>query len=295
MVSLPKPKAPPGICDVQGTIGMSKQFGRTNNVMIEYSNLLMKSTTTAPRQRVLIPEPVKQLIGKYFDLHTATRSWACVVDNSSLLSSDNVVMYPSGQIYSWYDQLSRSPSHFNVHAHNDFRPHVFAQILLRPLEPLRSYVDNFIRDHLASPHGYIALHLRFFEGGCVSWFNKKFGFSFKSNVRKYMPNGRPVTAEDVCSMSDDLIDAALLMAGSAKVRPIFLAHDRQQKDRAHAIQKKYNAVTYEGPHGAYVDQLLLLQSSFMVGSPSSSFSMTAAAARWVMLHDEERDFQTINF
>ena len=90
--------------------------------------------------------------------------------------------------------------------------------------------------------------------------------------------GRNMTAIDACTMSDRYLDAVLADADVQNL-PMVLAHDGQQPARAASIARTYGAVSYRGEHGTFVDMLLLLRSSFMIGHPASTMAGNAATAR----------------
>ena len=115
-----------------------------------------------------------------------------------------------------------------------------------------------------------------------------------------MPGGRPVHRRDICSMSDGYLDAALALAETSGL-PLYLAHDRQQPERAASLVARYHAVTYKAPDptgwrkkkgaredGRFVDMLMLIRSQFFVGNSQSSFSQNVARVRKAVYKDADR-------
>ena len=158
--------------------------------------------------------------------------------------------------------------------------------------------SNFVAIHLRSPGGVQQCALR-----------------FKRNIRLLRPfeeptPGRPVDANDICRMSSEYIRAVLTGAGllpqkqpevgsaattgaaitatTAATPPLryFILSDGRDRQSEERIRQDFNAVRFRkeagfGVDARHVDMLLAIRSSFFIGNPMSTYSMTIAAVRKV--------------
>ena len=172
-------------------------------------------------------------------------------------------------------------------------------VLFRSTATLHAEVDRFLDEHGLRKSGFVAMHMRWLEGGCPRLINQnECAFApvvdcirDQNTVRTF--RGRALVApgggerldflgaggfpteQDICYMTDCYIEYH-----NPAGLPIFLLHDRQRQERADEIIRTFNATLYAGKEdGARMDMLIALESSFFVGNVVSTFSSNIALAR----------------
>ena len=158
---------------------------------------------------------------------------------------------------------------------------------------------------------FVAVHLRGLEGKCEKRYDRQAAFP---DIMKQYDGGHSGAA--VCRMSVDYVSAVLRAEGiswarepqhdpirdddgrrrshSSKqggVHRIVVCHDGQDRASFNHLKAHFGALTFKGPKGAdsaSVDMLIMLQSSFFIGNPASSFSRNVAAVRRHELRRESR-------
>ena len=257
-------------CDSSGMhyYSLKGEYGQTNNALIEVVKALRYITTQVEQPAALVLENSAHISALLpYDYDAAFKSWACVlmtvpagVDAGELVAK---------QVY-W--------DHSETEVEDNFISTVLHQVVLRPLPQLRERVEAFERDQLDGPGRYNSVHLRWLEGKGIGWLNH--GTPRKGVGNLGCQDVPEATAEDVCSMSNSYLDAALRLAPGL---PLFLAHDGQQPHRSDALVNERSAKTVpaEASDGQSLemDMLLLIRSSYFVGNPASSLSLNVARVR----------------
>ena len=107
-----------------------------------------------------------------------------------------------------------------------------------------------------------------------------------------MPGRRVLSTNDVCSMSDDYLEAAIRQARMRHCH-VFLADDKMQKQRAKDIVRRYNASVFSfGAHNnpatrvfrLYMDMLILIRACYFIGNPASTIAGNIARVRALSLN-----------
>jgi hypothetical protein len=281
---------------------MLGEYGQSGNVFVEFVNNALLAVLSYPPRKLVLSESFEKHIGSgSFDLQAAVESWGCIAKaipcdstTSSSPREDVVTLFAEDSYWRRSLQDLLNSKHASLEF-NKLADLLAAQIFLRPTPVLReameAFLDTFSVGGKKAP--YLAVHLRSFEGTCV---NRSQGLNLELSQtvhRRDMPAGRAVGVDDVCTMSDAYIEASLreLSAMTHKKSSTYsdtevrvvLVHDGQNLSRAAEIQRRFNATTYEGPHKVFADLLLLVQSSFFVAHPMSTFALAAAGVRRAML------------
>ena len=255
-----------------GVVRISGSDGQTNNILIQLAHALAFAVAHTPPLMVDLRNMGH--IGEFFDLRGATRGWACVaLDQTDLMHNCTL---PIQREFAAQDVFHAQE---NPVAGQSFRANVLQQILLRPSERLRKAVNAFEQQH-GLANGFTAVHLRSLEHECELRVKAQFDLSDDVQVPKYIQFllHEKMDAIDVCSMSNRYLDAIVSHA-MVKHLPIVVAHDRQQPSRLADISRTYRGVSYQGVNGVFVDMLLLMRASYMIGNPASSMSGNAASVR----------------
>ena len=249
----------------QPAVHMEGATGRTNNFLIVWATVLEYAVTRSPPKAVILSSAYKRFVGWRFDVKTATRSWACVIDPwevSSINRSVEVVQGPA---------LFRKPQN---EMGATFIVTAIAQLLLRPSPTLRFAVDAFMRVNALTGIGvkqksadtlpYVAIHVRGLEGSCEKRFER--GGGFPDVVKSYdawapdVSGKERYTATDVCRMSVEYVRAVFRAEGIAWVTTeanatartartvlhrVVICHDGQDKKAVHALQNFFSARAYK--------------------------------------------------
>lgn len=268
-------------CKAASCIQAVGEYGRLNNQLISLSHLVGLTVMSKPRRRLVLSSMTHRFVEQGFDLTGVFDGWACV-DVSSGVSCPKTVPMKDAYFASATDESNSRGSVFsswhknsrNDRQENLFHGNVLAQIFMRPQPEIKQAMEEFDRKYQLSCTGYLAVHLRGLEGTCISRVN-----SHNAALNQYL-DWDAGSASDLCSMSDSLIEKHL--AKLPRGTQVVLLHDRQNKGRASAIVRKFNAKVYEGPKGSFVDLLLAFKSSYFLGNPASSFASNIAVARWAI-------------
>jgi len=280
---LSRPGAAPNCSCHKGVFRISGSYGRTNNMLIELTHALAFSVTHTPPLMVDLRN-MKDL-AQSFDLRAATQGWACVVIDQRDLVPGCTNLYHQRE--SSARNVYGAPE--NPVVGDSFRANVLKQVLLRPFEPLRKAVHTFEEQH-GLTNGFTAVHLRALENACVALLKRQLNTDYGDvRVPGYVQFLRDaqMDAADVCDMTDRYLDEILSRA-KVKHLPMVVAHDRQKPSRLGQISRRYGAVSYTGAMGVFVDVLLLLRASYMIGNPASSMSGNVACVRSLL--DLETNF-----
>ena len=256
-------------CNASGMhyYSLNGNYGRTNNALIEVAKAL-RYITQAEQPAALVLESAFASVLLPYDYVTAFKSWACVL-----------MTVPAGVDFKELNAKQMYWSHSETEADDDFISAVLHQVMLRPLPLLRERVEAFEREQLVGPGQFNAVHLRWLEGNCIDWLSAdQLGYLGVGQLEcQDVPEA---TAEDVCSMSNAYLDAALRHTPGL---PLFLADDGQQPNRTDVLvsersAKRVPADVAEG-QGLEMDMLLLIRSSHFVGNPASSLTLNVARVR----------------
>jgi len=256
---------------------MDREYGRFNNFLIELSRLLASAVDEAEPTGVVLPKLFFDALDE-FDWEAATSPWACVVRHAPRgaqvvhLLAEDLFFMPHRSWWSYLPDQKTLPEANTVFLH-----YVVGQLLLRPRAQLRDEVVMFEREKLRG--SYDAVHLRSLEGTCEALF----GTDFTENVS----SGWTVRAADICHMSTSYVAAARPNVGP---RPLFLAHDGQQKADADRLVRNLGAVvldraahrhSYNAHRQMCAEMILLVRARFLIGNPASTMSLNVVGVREV--------------
>jgi len=274
-------------------VAMQGSFGRTNNRLLSFANLLLLAPRLPGRPAVVLPETLVASLPRdaydWRNVVAALSTWVCVVEEASPLArtARNATARDL-----FFVGLTPALGHRATPSFFEARGDVLAQILLRPSFAVRASVDGFLRASvpLATDAGvarpYVAVHLRGLEKWCDHAVPAGRYLETSQRLRtadlRRGPGRRfnhPLETKDLCSMAYGYIDGAMIMDRVPKRWPYVLVHDGQQKQREGEIKERYGAVKYEGPFAPFVDLLLLVKSSYLLANPVSTFSLNAHFVR----------------
>jgi len=303
-------------------------FGQTSNVLMEWGALMrMAMYESRPPRAVILDDIFHHFIGDGFDVHAATRSWACVFDPWASAGASNRGWFEPGGIpeakrdvgkdgrpggQSCAVSRVRAKELFESRRHDTpaglhFVTTLLHQLLLRPSVDLRATLAEFRAAHGlgngfgnggggggGGAPGYVAIHLRGMDGGCARRFEN--GESVRDELVDLSASlRRPVEARDVCEMSTPYVEAVLAAHQAPPGARFVLCHDNSQATHAARLVERFNASVFTGFEGlrtkarnaVLVDMLLGVQAALFIGNPTSSFSRTVAAVRRVALGGDD--------
>jgi hypothetical protein len=259
---------------VKAAVHISDVYGRTNNAVIEWVHAVA-FVVSRPEPTVLVTDGVLEThVGGGFDLVASARGWVCTTPQWPSHAVTNVTLHTRDVFWAPENHL------FGVL----FRETALHQLLLRPRQFVRDAVLAFESTHNLVLGGYIAVHLRNLEGSCT----RRSELHDSSVLRALLPpwSAAVHNATDICSMSHRYLSVVLAAYPGV---PVVLAHDRQDNVRAADIRARFGAVSYSGPHDAFVDMQLLIRAKYLVGNPASSMSYVADSVRRVAKYNSNFD------
>ena len=184
-----------------------------------------------PLATLVLTEQFEMGIARFFHWRAAVDGWACVVSHRAPLPPNATQIEISGADVFFLEQ--------HASGHSTFYPHVIAQLLLRPIRPLRAAVETIIADYRG---GYDGLHLRTLDRGpkaCSAvWVTPE-------ALRCQCVKSYNVTVDDICHMEPRYVRAALGVLGEPAAnqsRPLLIAHDRSYDARVAELVHEFGGV-----------------------------------------------------
>ena len=245
-------------------VTLSGWWGRTNNILLQLVHMLAYTVSHEPPLVLVLQPRTEQLVADRFDLRAATAGRACVRSRHEWPGVPRNVT-AAAALYATE----------NGRAGHLFRSAALSQLLLRPRPALRAAVEGFERKHRLDARGYVAVHVRSLETECVV------------RTRRFLRNrggGAAVrgssnfTAEDICDVRPRFLRSTISLMG-AQGLPVVLADDGERPELSSRLRREYGALSYSGPDASFVDLLLMIRATVLVGQPASSVSGNAATVR----------------
>ena len=114
-------------------------------------------------------------------------------------------------------------------------------------------------EHRLDARGYVAVHVRGLDGECVSAalpHNRGGGVAVRGSSN--------FTAEDLCDVRPRFLRSTISLMG-AQGLPVVLADDGERPELSARLRREYGALSYSGPDASFVDLLLMIRATVLVG------------------------------
>ena len=255
------------------------EFGRSNNLLVAWAHALELTVAHEPLATLVLTEQFEMGIARFFHWRAAVDGWACVVSHRAPLPPNATQIEISGADVFFLEQ--------HASGHSTFYPHVIAQLLLRPIRPLRAAVETIIADYRG---GYDGLHLRTLDRGpkaCSAvWVTPE-------ALRCQCVKSYNVTVDDICHMEPRYVRAALGVLGEPAAnqsRPLLIAHDRSYDARVAELVHEFGGVDFgrsrpsntNAAEFIWIDMLVLIFARRFIGNPGSTLAFNVDAVRRVL-------------
>ncbi|RYH27263.1 hypothetical protein EON65_13620 [archaeon] len=270
------------------------QFGRTGNLMIEFTNTLWVSEKL---NATLIMPPYMPAILSGFDTHLLSSRFCFRTSDSDIPKSAKIIPVESEMSYFIFRlyQLSEFRTHFPpmtqaVQELSSYFLSVYAGFWCCPQKSILLAAQYVIMSNLGGSFEYVSVHKRMLEGGCSKL------LAYVTKPSDYSPSHIPTDHalwqgnlyrnHPMCDMPYEFVQS-IMQSHNKNKSSLYVAHDGQGDVSAFKQHQAVfvNAVDdspYKAADRKLVDMLISMHGDLFIQNPRSTYSWQIVLVRLLL-------------